>query len=34
MQRVSVGRGHERTLCLDEIGISWEHAEFRRRDGS
>jgi hypothetical protein len=30
---VRVGRSDEVELCFDEMGVSWEHAEFRYRDG-
>lgn len=30
---VRVGRSAEFELCFDEMGVSWEHAEIRKRDG-
>lgn len=30
---VTVGRSDECDLCFEEMGISWEHAEVRHRDG-
>ena len=31
---VRVGRNDEAELPFDEMGVSWEHAEFRYRDGN